>query len=219
MKKSFLILIFVGFALLLNATTIYDVQYTTTPGPDNTYPSPYDGQEVTVTGIVTAIDWKGYLDNFIISMPEGGAWKGILVYMAGDTTIVIGDEVEVTGTIDEYYGLTEISGYGNAYINVTLLSSGNPVPNPIVITTLNLSEEEAYSHPLVRLVNAIVFEAAKLGAQTEKIILSQYTVAPCLGHDDYGSFKSCVQKDDTSWILERFCGSRWSYSGNAGVLL
>ena len=48
-------------------------------------------------------------------------------------------------------------------------------------------------------------EAAELGAQTEKIILSQYAVAPCLGHDDCGSFESCVQKDDTSWILDRFC--------------
>lgn len=55
------------------------------------------------------------------------------------------------------------------------------------------------------LVDQALEEAAELGAQTEKIILSQYTVAPCLGHDDCGSFKSCVQKDDTSWILDRFC--------------
>ncbi len=55
------------------------------------------------------------------------------------------------------------------------------------------------------LVDQALEEAAKLGAQTEKIILSQYTVAPCLGHDDCGSFESCVQKDDASWILDRFC--------------
>ena len=55
------------------------------------------------------------------------------------------------------------------------------------------------------LVDQALEEAARLGAQTEKIILTQYTVAPCLGHDDCGSFKSCIQKDDTSWILDRLC--------------
>lgn len=55
------------------------------------------------------------------------------------------------------------------------------------------------------LVDQALEEAAKLGAQTEKIMLSQYTVAPCLGHDDCGSFESCAQKDDMSWILDRFC--------------
>ena len=55
------------------------------------------------------------------------------------------------------------------------------------------------------LVDQALEEAAKLGAQTEKIMLSQHTVAPCLGHDDCGSFKSCAQKDDTPWILDRLC--------------
>jgi multimeric flavodoxin WrbA len=55
------------------------------------------------------------------------------------------------------------------------------------------------------LVDQALEEEAKLGAQTEKIMLSEYTVAPCLGHDDCGSFESCVQKDDTSWILDKFC--------------
>ena len=55
------------------------------------------------------------------------------------------------------------------------------------------------------LVDQALEEAAELGAQTEKIILSQHTVAPCLGHDDCGSFESCTQKDDTSWILGKFC--------------
>ena len=55
------------------------------------------------------------------------------------------------------------------------------------------------------LVDQALKEAAKLGAQIEKIVLSQYSVAPCLGHDDCGSFESCIQKDDMSWILNKFC--------------
>jgi len=55
------------------------------------------------------------------------------------------------------------------------------------------------------LVEQALGEAEKLGAQTDKIVLSQYEVNPCLGHKDCASFKSCRQKDDTGWILDRFC--------------
>ncbi len=55
------------------------------------------------------------------------------------------------------------------------------------------------------LVDQALGEAAKLGAQTEKLVLSQYEVNPCLGHEDCASFDSCQQKDDTGWILDRFC--------------
>ncbi len=55
------------------------------------------------------------------------------------------------------------------------------------------------------LVDQALEEAAKLGAQTEKLVLSQYEVNPCLGHEDCASFDSCLQKDDAGWILDRFC--------------
>ena len=48
-------------------------------------------------------------------------------------------------------------------------------------------------------------EAARLGVETEKIILSQHKVEPCLGHDDCASFDTCVLKDDAAWILESLC--------------
>ncbi|MFC1989503.1 flavodoxin family protein [Chloroflexota bacterium] len=54
------------------------------------------------------------------------------------------------------------------------------------------------------LVDQALEEAAKYGIQVEKIILSQYKVNPCLGHDDCASFESCTQKDDAGWILDRF---------------
>ena len=55
------------------------------------------------------------------------------------------------------------------------------------------------------LVEQALGEAAKLGAQTQKLVLSQYEVNPCLGHEDCASFDSCLQKDDADWILDRFC--------------
>jgi len=55
------------------------------------------------------------------------------------------------------------------------------------------------------LVEQALKEAEKLGVQTAKIVLSQYQVNPCLGHDDCASFDSCRQKDDAGWILDKFC--------------
>ncbi|TSA25230.1 T9SS C-terminal target domain-containing protein [bacterium] len=160
MKKLIIFLVVFVFVGSLSALTIEEVQYTTVPGGDNTYPSTYEGIEVTVSGIVTAIEWTGYKDNFFISMPEGGAWKGILIYMAGDTTLVPGDEVEVIGTVDEYYGMTEISGYSDP-ITITLVSSGNPIPSA---TSINCGElmttatGEPYEGVLVELNDVTVIQ-------------------------------------------------------------
>jgi multimeric flavodoxin WrbA len=55
------------------------------------------------------------------------------------------------------------------------------------------------------LVDQALEEAAELGAETEKIILSQYDVKPCLGHDECSDLDQCVQRDDTAWILDKFC--------------
>ncbi|MDP8242252.1 MAG: FlgD immunoglobulin-like domain containing protein [Candidatus Celaenobacter antarcticus] len=161
MKKLITFLVVFLFVGTLSATTIYDVQYTTIPGGDNTYPSTYEGQEVTITGIVNTPEWTGYKDNFYISMPEGDAWKGILIYMAGDTTLVPGDEVEITGTVVEYYGMTEISGYGGVYFNVTLLSSGNPIPpaTPVNCGELMITATaEPYEGVLVELNDVTVIQ-------------------------------------------------------------
>jgi len=54
------------------------------------------------------------------------------------------------------------------------------------------------------LVDQALEEVEKLGAETEKIILSQYRVNPCLGHADCASFDACRQQDDAGWILEKF---------------
>ena len=49
--------------------------------------------------------------------------------------------------------------------------------------------------------------AASRGAETEKIILSQYRVNPCLGHQNCSSFQKCKQDDDIPEILDRFRGA------------
>ncbi len=150
--KNFLLVILLVVSVAMSATTIYDIQYTTDAGSDGTYPSPLDGQEVTVQGVVTAnrANTSAEIGKFFISQPEGGAWKGIYVF-DWSVDVQLGDLVEVTGTVDEYYGYTELT-----YCDVTVLSSGNPVPNPIIVTTGQMSggmTAESYEGCLVKVMN------------------------------------------------------------------
>lgn len=79
--------------------------------------SPLKGQNVTTQGVVTAV-WKGEksLNGFTIQTPGTGktapteASEAVFVY-SGDTGFypAIGDSVEVTGTVDEYFGQTQIA--------------------------------------------------------------------------------------------------------------
>ena len=150
--KNLILILLVLMSATIFATTIYDIQYTTDPGTDGTYPSPLVDQEVTVTGIVTANNYysSGNSNRFFISDPSGGAWHGVYVFNF-DATPNIGDEVEVTGTVSEYYGFTEL---GN--VTVSILSDGNPVPEAVSVSTGDLASNEAYEGVLTRLSNVTV---------------------------------------------------------------
>ncbi len=134
----------------LGAVTIYEIQYTTNPG-NGTYPSAYAGQYVTTDGIVTANGYSGSY-GYYISMPEGGAWKGILVY-DNDHSPAPGTWISITGQVWEYYGLTEI----RSVTSYQVLSAGNPIPPAEIITTAQASTEP-YEGVLVRIQNAVVTE-------------------------------------------------------------
>jgi predicted extracellular nuclease len=149
MKKIFIVVLLISLAIYAWCETVYDVQFTVDPSGD----SPLVDQVVTVTGIVSATNWYsgGSTARFCLSDAEGGAWRGIYVYNF-DFTVQLGDEVEVTATVMEYYGLTELS-----YVeNVVILSSGNAVPDPVVISTSELASTEAYEGVLVQVNDVIV---------------------------------------------------------------
>lgn len=159
--KNFLLVLFLIVTVAMSATTIYDIQYTTDAGADGTYPSPLVDQDVTVQGVVTAINANlqsgAQIGKFFISQPEGGAWKGIYIFN-WDVAVALGDMVEVTGTVIEYFGYTELT-----YCDVTILSSGNPVPNPSIVTTGQIAGgmvAESYEGCLVKVMNVTVTQAA-----------------------------------------------------------
>jgi len=113
----------------LTYTPIYDIQYTADPSGD----SPLDGTSgITTEGIVIARFYNGYF----IEDPAGGPWNGLFVY--DSNTPALGDRVRLTGTVSEYYNLTQLSSL-TAY---QVLSSGNSIPGPDVVTTSGASQEQ-----------------------------------------------------------------------------
>ncbi len=127
---------------------IHDIQYTDDPSGA----SPYEGQTVTTWGIVTAIFFDGSVHIFI--QDGAGPWSGLFLYepvrYVPDRVLHPGDRVEVTGQVSEYYGLTEIAGG-----EVTVLSSGNPLPDPVVLPTGGVAQEQ-WESVLVRVEGVLV---------------------------------------------------------------
>jgi predicted extracellular nuclease len=77
-----------------------------------------EGATVTVAVVVTSevdLDEKG----FFVQDIGGGEYSGVYVYRGSASAVSIGDMVEVTGVVTEYYGLTEIVVSDDADIVVT----------------------------------------------------------------------------------------------------
>jgi DNA/RNA endonuclease YhcR with UshA esterase domain len=103
---------------------IYDLQYTDNASGD----SPYNGQTITVTGIISGTNFGNYA-SFFLCDSGGGPWSGIQVYNPPATPDT-GSLVRVTGVVFEYNGTTEFS----PTISVTVLGSAT-VPSPTPVTT------------------------------------------------------------------------------------
>jgi uncharacterized protein len=107
--------------------------------------SPYAGQQVTTTGVVTAVLSNG----FFIQSPNPDANpltpEGIEVFTSSTpptATVALGNLVTVTGTVATFPAATashtpatEISGSPT----ITLVSTGNPLPAPITLDATKLT--------------------------------------------------------------------------------
>tara|TARA_Y100001970_G_scaffold193849_1_gene235645 strand:- start:28599 stop:32258 length:3660 start_codon:yes stop_codon:yes gene_type:complete len=107
--------------------------------------SPIEGSLVVTSGIVTGVSYSGFF------IQDGvGPWSGLWVYI-NSPAVVVGNLVEVLGTVAEYNGLTEIIG-----ANVTVLSSDNSLPEPIQLLTGDVGEQ--YEGVRVSFINATCTE-------------------------------------------------------------
>jgi uncharacterized protein len=101
--------------------------------------SPYNGQVVRVLGVVTARSSNGFWIQDPNADADTATSEAIFVFANSTPTTVVGDSVRVGGRVQEFrpgsptngnLTTTELSSP-----SVTVLSSGNPLPSPVVIGT------------------------------------------------------------------------------------
>jgi len=164
----------------VSTVAIYDIQYTTNPDGN----SPLLGQTLTTTGVVTGTYNSG--TNYGYFMQNGdGAWNGIHVFQGTNSTLpAIGNAVQVTGTVAEFNGLTQLTN-----VTTTVTNASGTLPNPVVITSLELSTEEMYEGVLVKVMDVVCSEQnsgfgmweINDGSGPAKVHNFMFTYSPVLG--------------------------------------
>jgi len=178
--------------------SIYDIQNTSIPNGD----SPYAGQTIETSGIVTGIYASGY---FIQN--GNGPWTGVHVFNNSNTP-VIGDSISIVGNVVEYFSLTQITSI-TTFINH---SSGNTLPVAEEITSAQ-SKTEAYEGVLVKVMNAVCTDAnsgfgmwkINSGVDSSKVHGLFYDYTPILGSEynitgvinySFNEFRVCPRNID-----------------------
>lgn len=110
--------------------------------------SPYDGDEVVTTGIVTARKNNGFFLQSTAEDDDGdpATSEGIFVFTSGapGAEAAVGNLVRVQGTVTEYIPAADVWQLPMTeftFATVTLLSTGHPLPEPVVITADDVSPD------------------------------------------------------------------------------
>ncbi|MFP3852748.1 MAG: endonuclease/exonuclease/phosphatase family protein [Anaerolineales bacterium] len=100
--------------------------------------SPHLGQLVTTKGVVTTVAFNGYYVQDPTGDGDPATSDGMFVFKFGSKPAV-GDLVELTGTVEEHIpggaGTGNLSITQMAFPTISVLSSGNALPDPEVIGT------------------------------------------------------------------------------------
>ena len=118
--------------------TIYEIQYSTSG------PSPHEGELVETSGVVTA-----KFESYFFIQDGIGAWNGIVIYPIQD--VEVGNEITISGTVLEYNDKTEITDI----ISMTI-SGTTDLPEPVIISALELSSIEDYESVLTKIQDVTV---------------------------------------------------------------
>ncbi|HOT96065.1 MAG TPA: FlgD immunoglobulin-like domain containing protein [bacterium] len=146
MKKQILLLVLLAVLGTSWAaiTPIRDIQYTTDASGD----SPLKGQVVTISGVVTG-EIYAFKNSYYYLQDANAPWSGVKIY---DKThfAAQGDKVTLTGKVEEYKGVTEITAVTDFKID----STGTQWIQPMAVTTGEIAtgaaNAEAYEGCLIR---------------------------------------------------------------------
>lgn len=151
---------FVGGVAQASTLTIHDIQSNTSDGDA----SIYNGQIHDVTGGIVTHIWQGWKPRAYLQDPAYPQWGGIIVkdFEGGAfaNNVNVGDWVSLNDIlIEEYRGTTHLQyDTGSAPdVSFTVVSTGNPVPAPRVLSAsdlvvpVNHSASEPYESMIVSL--------------------------------------------------------------------
>ena len=99
--------------------------------------SPFAGQDVSTSGIVTAVTRNGFYVQDASGDGDDSTSDAVFVFTGSTPTVSVGDEIEITGTVSEF--TPGGSSSGNLSItqitspDISLLSSGNNLPSAVII--------------------------------------------------------------------------------------
>jgi uncharacterized repeat protein (TIGR01451 family) len=143
--------------------------------------SPYAGQSVTTTGVVTALKSSGFFLQTAQGADDGNAntSEGVYVFTSSAPTVGVGQMLTVTGTVAEFAGSATLPGTLTELTSpsITVNSTGNPLPAAVTVTTSMLNPAGSFDQ-LER------FESMRLHADT------LVTVAPT---NDFGEIYCVLQ--------------------------
>jgi uncharacterized protein len=101
--------------------------------------TPYAGQFVSTSGVVTARKSNGFfLQNVAANYDlDDATSEALFVFTSSAPTVSPGDAVAILGTAAEFFELTQVESTLPG--DVTVTSSGNPLPSPVTLTTTILN--------------------------------------------------------------------------------
>lgn len=152
------------FYMVLNRPlTIKDIQYS----PFGSGYSGYNNYEVTVSGIVTAdtTDLQGDGANVgpqVYLQDASAPWSGIQIFGVDADASLRGDELTVTGIVNDNFGATRIGTLDNG-VQVMLNGTGAELPEPVIISTADIGTSlggalpaESYEGVIIKIENVTV---------------------------------------------------------------
>ncbi len=139
---------------------------------------PAEGALVAVDGVVVTAVREG--QGFAVQDATLAEYGGLYVYDFGDNVVAVGDVVRVSGTYDEYYGLTELT---SPTVTVTGTAA---VPAPLEVDPCDIgtggSLAERYESMLVVVRDVTVTTENADGPDED---YDEFVVGGCLRVDDF----------------------------------
>ena len=112
----------------------------------------YTGTTVVTNGVVTGVFGS------LVSVQDGqGPYSGIWMF-GPNVPVVVGDDIEITGTVAEYYGLTQLTG-----VSVVINAQGAALPTPEVLSTATAASDEQWEGVLVQVTGGVSSESLGYG--------------------------------------------------------